>query len=206
MKAVRTLLDVIPLMFKSCLGTLLLLPMVDGISCGFFVDLEESYDGIDNVGGFGGFGVFLWQWVLGSGLNQSSSKGTCWCFRVVFARRRRSLFSPVSPRHQSGAQTTTRWCRPTSAGHGGAPRCSSPTQGAPLAPALPYAPYSGAETPLQPSPKQRRHLISYFHLVGCSWWLGPCGSVSFTSSIRLLSLWLVWSPPVFPSISWLQTQ
>lgn len=49
--------------------------------------------GLITFGGFGGFGVFLWQWVSGSGLNQSSSEGTCWCFSLVFTRRRKSLFS-----------------------------------------------------------------------------------------------------------------
>lgn len=49
--------------------------------------------GLITFGGFGGFGIFLWQWVSGSGLNQSSSEGTCWCFSVVFTRRRKSLFS-----------------------------------------------------------------------------------------------------------------
>jgi len=44
MKAVCTLLDVIPLIFKFCLGMLLPFSMVDGIWYSFSVDPEQSYN------------------------------------------------------------------------------------------------------------------------------------------------------------------
>lgn len=136
---------------------------------------------------------------------------TCTFLSVVFMRIRKLHFLYIfrfaktllrAPPAGAGGQAQGRACQQPPI-H---PSSFSPTHGAPVATTLSHPPYSHMETWLQSSLEQRWHLISYFHPVRCSWWLSPYGNVSFTSSIRLLSLWLTLSPPIFPSISWLQTQ
>lgn len=136
---------------------------------------------------------------------------TCTFLSVVFMRIRKLHFLYIfrfikmllraPPAVAGGQEQGTAWPQPPI--H---PTSFSPTHGAPVATTLSHSPYSDMETWFQSSLEQRRHVISYFHPVRCSWWLSSYGNVSFTSSIRLLSLWLTLSPPVFPSISRLQTQ